>query len=114
MIRKTLTIVSLVGLLLSVGAWGASYWIVGYFNHPVGIVAFEGCVGFWHEDAYDLATLKSELNSAGFKSTSIGNNFFFLRGFHGWHTSLWTAEFVKSPRVTIVEFPQLVPNRKIW
>ena len=30
MIRKTLTILSLLGLLLSVGLWGASYWVVTY------------------------------------------------------------------------------------
>ena len=110
MLRKALTILSLIGLLLSVGAWGVSYWIVGYFNHPVGIVAFEGCVGFWHEDAYDLATLKSELNSAGFKSTSIGNNFFFLRGFHGWHTYFWFGEIVPSAAATTGSFPLWIPT----
>ncbi len=31
MIRKTLTILSLIGLLLSVGLWGVSYWRIGYF-----------------------------------------------------------------------------------
>ena len=31
MLRKTLTILSLIGLLLSVGLWGASYWGLGYF-----------------------------------------------------------------------------------
>ena len=30
MIRKTLTIFSLIGLLLSVGAWGVSYWGISY------------------------------------------------------------------------------------
>ncbi len=30
MIRKTLTILSLIGLLLSVGLWGVSYWGVGF------------------------------------------------------------------------------------
>ncbi len=29
MIRKSLTILSLIGLLLSVGAWGVSYWDLG-------------------------------------------------------------------------------------
>ena len=31
MIRKTLTILSLVGLLLSAGLWGASYLNIGYY-----------------------------------------------------------------------------------
>ncbi len=44
MIRKTLTILSLVGLLLSVGLWGVSYWNVGYYSYPVSIITFEGCV----------------------------------------------------------------------
>ncbi len=30
MIRKTLTILSLIGLLLSVGLWGASYFDIHY------------------------------------------------------------------------------------
>ncbi len=30
MLRKTLTILSLIGLLLSVGLWGACYWGIGY------------------------------------------------------------------------------------
>jgi len=30
MIRKTVTIFSLIGLLLSLGLWGVSYWCVGY------------------------------------------------------------------------------------
>ena len=112
MIRKTLTIFSLIGLLLSVGAWGASYWNVGYFNHPVTIFAFEGCVGLriWHEDDYDLATVKSELNSSNIKSTSIGNNFFLLRGFQSRHTYSWWGEIVKSPRETSVVFALWIPT----
>jgi len=32
MLRKTLTILALIGLLLSVGAWGVSYWGIKYFR----------------------------------------------------------------------------------
>ena len=32
MIRKTLTILSLIGLLLSVWLWGVSYWYTGYYG----------------------------------------------------------------------------------
>ncbi len=32
MIRKTLTILSLIGLLMSVAAWGVSYWGIKYFR----------------------------------------------------------------------------------
>ena len=33
MLRKTLTILSLIGLLLSMGLWGVSYFNVVYFGH---------------------------------------------------------------------------------
>ncbi len=38
--RKTLTILSLVGLLLSVGLWGASYFPVGYVSKRQQFPAF--------------------------------------------------------------------------
>ena len=34
MLRKTLTIFSLIGLLLSVGLWGVSYFRIGYRTPP--------------------------------------------------------------------------------
>ena len=40
MIRKTLTIVSLFGLLLSLAAWGASYWNL-HFRHNLNVVLLE-------------------------------------------------------------------------
>ena len=40
MIRKTLTILSLIGLLLSVAVWGVSYWYTGYYG-PKCIAATE-------------------------------------------------------------------------
>ena len=111
MIRKTLTILSLIGVLLSVGLWRLSYWCVAYFNQPVSILAFNGCVhlGIWHHD-YDLAALKSEWNSSGFKSTFIGNNFILMRGFQGWHTYSWWGEFVKRQRETSVAFALWIPT----
>ena len=44
MIRKTLTILSLIGLLLSVGAWVMSYWRMNFRTegHAVGIL--DGCL----------------------------------------------------------------------
>ena len=44
MIRKTLTILSLIGLLLSVGAWGVNLkWGVRYVcNHRINLGLFEG------------------------------------------------------------------------
>ncbi len=42
MIRKTLTIVSLIGLLLSVGLWGVSYWNIHCFSGSFRIAVLRG------------------------------------------------------------------------
>ena len=44
MLRKTITIISLVGLLLSVGLWGVSYWNVGYYSSDIGIMFRHGAI----------------------------------------------------------------------
>ena len=48
MLRKTLTILSILGLLLSVALWGASYW--GFFwrshDHTIFFGTYEGAVQF--------------------------------------------------------------------
>ena len=50
MIRKTLTIVSLIGLLLSVGLWGVSYWDVSamFIRRAEGVDIYlsQGCLQF--------------------------------------------------------------------
>ena len=43
MIRKTLTILSLIGLLLSVGLWGACYFNVGHYSQSA-VVLRDGVV----------------------------------------------------------------------
>ncbi len=45
MIRKALTILSLIGLLLSVGLWGVSYLNIGYYGE--GAIALERGSIFW-------------------------------------------------------------------
>ena len=40
MLRKTLTTLSLIGLLLSVGLWGASYWDVFWLSKDRRLVLF--------------------------------------------------------------------------
>ena len=42
MIRKTLTILSLIGLLLSGGLWGVSYMKIGYADGDLYVLLFEG------------------------------------------------------------------------
>ncbi len=44
MFRNTLTTLSLIGLLLSVGLWGVSYWKVGYYSSEVGILFRLGAI----------------------------------------------------------------------
>ena len=46
MLRRTLTILSLIGLLLSVGLWGASYMRIGYGGKHLLIAAYEGGIYF--------------------------------------------------------------------
>ena len=52
MLRKTLTILSLIGLLLSVGAWGASYLVVGHKGKGHTIALHEGGIDYTR-DTYD-------------------------------------------------------------
>ena len=65
MLRKPLTIVSLIGLLLSVGLWGASYLTFGYSNGTHQFIVRNGGVGWsrgenqaplqgWHRVGTDL------------------------------------------------------------
>ena len=46
MIRKSLTILSLIGLLLSVGLWGVSYYRVTYHSSHAEIVFSMGCCSY--------------------------------------------------------------------
>ena len=84
MLRKSLTILSLVGLVVSVGAWAASYWKLGYTHSPFSIYATKGCIGFRSWDVNHLAILNS-MNSQGVRVryTSIGNDLFMWRGRRG-------------------------------
>ncbi len=51
MLRKTLTILSLIGLLLSVGAWGVSYWgyFYGVFLDDYEVLVWAGDCRFRHK-----------------------------------------------------------------
>ncbi len=48
MLRKTLTILSLIGLLLSVGLWGVSYLSIAHGAKSHLISVFEGRIGYDH------------------------------------------------------------------
>ncbi len=65
MIRKTLTIFSLIGLLLSVGAWRASYWHVAFFGHHGGVHLVYGCIAVNRVPARRWT--EARLSQAGFR-----------------------------------------------
>ncbi len=50
MIRKTLTILSLLGLLLSVGLWGASYWNIRHRGQKYTCGIKRGAVTWMHNE----------------------------------------------------------------
>ena len=49
MLRKTLTILYLIGLLLSVGLWGVSYWGISYRHKPITVEAHRGWLTVAHQ-----------------------------------------------------------------
>ncbi len=53
MLRKTLTIVSLIGLLLSLAAWGVGYWDYHYSWQNDAVSFRGGRVGWWHRSNHD-------------------------------------------------------------
>ena len=71
MLRKTLTILSLVGLLLSVGLWGVSYWNLMVLlirkTEGVEIVLSQGCLQFgYHTFVGGPRQPRNELLGGGF------------------------------------------------
>ena len=65
MLRRTLTILSLIGLLLSVGAWGASYVFISHHAKSHLISVFEGRICYDH---YSFESPSSEWHYGGFDS----------------------------------------------
>ena len=78
MLRKTLTILSLIGLLVSVGLWGMSYWKVG--------VLIE------RSSYYVIAQTNQgglRINVESFPSGNLGNGTTWgMDGFRGFQTSI--------------------------
>ncbi len=61
MIRKTLTILSLIGLLLSGGLWGVSYWGIHYRHKPISVEAYRGSLTVAHQNLLDEVLHKMQL-----------------------------------------------------
>ena len=92
MIRKTLTIFSLIGLLLSVGAWGMSYWRLGFDNKQVLLDLEYGCLGLvWREIP---KTARPQI---------------FYRGYSGLRTD-WSPIYRKGPKEIAALIPLWMPT----
>ena len=111
MIRKTLTILSLIALLLSVGMWGLSYWHVGFiWPQKIGLVAFSGTVdlGFLRGTDYPqdlLAKFKSQSVAARVAAGSV----VWSQGFTNWRTGFWRFHCETLPGGTLIRFPLWLP-----
>ena len=71
MIRKSLTIFSVIGLLLSVGLWGVSFWNISYAS------------GSW-----DIAVLRGTIALHSVPSQAY-NGDWHVGGYMGFHTIMW-------------------------
>ena len=76
MLRRALTIISLIGLLLSVGLWGVSYW-----NAIFGLGYFSGAL------SRGVVELSYQLTRHPSYSSPQQGHWFF-EGFDAWYTSL--------------------------
>ncbi len=87
MIRKTLTIVSLIGLLLSVGLWGASYFKVEYVSSRRQTQSVRVANGLLRVSQSMLIYREPDPSWIGLHSS----------GFTGFHTS-WTPSYNRNSR----------------
>ena len=110
MLRKTLTILSLIGLMLSVGLWGVScFWIWYGWEHWGGRQA----VVIGGEQMFVVQTLGVnrgcvEYEHFAMPHSEIGPTL----GFHSWFTGYnlrWTPEWWRSPRRLQIFLPLWIP-----
>ncbi len=71
MLRRALTILSLIGLLFSVGLWGATYYRIQYWGRHHGAIALgTGCVTIYAYGPMDRTPQVNEWQSEGFDGFS--------------------------------------------
>ena len=88
MIRKTLTILSLIGLLFSVAAWGVSYWGVEYTKWTdTSLSQYRLAWGGIDLIRVDQETLR-QLTPSSFPQPGVIRR----RGFNGWRT-IWRPHY---------------------
>ncbi len=110
--RKTLTILSLIGLLLSVGLWGASYWHVGLIWPPkIGLAAGSGTVdlGLLRENGYVTQDLLAKFKSESLDARVIAGSVVWSHGFTSWHTGFWRFTCETFNGMTLIRFPLWLP-----
>ncbi len=95
MIHKTLTILSLLGLLPSVGLWGVSYWNLVGVNGKRAMSVAQG--GFESRNVsrrsfYFSMQIKPD---GSIETLPLGR--WYFSGFGGWRTG-WLPEFSRSPQ----------------
>ena len=105
MIHKTLTILSLIGLLLSVGLWGVSYWeplyhtddgVVLWAGHGRGSLTNLGRVRLAPTNPVDLIQKKH----LGFE---------WSHGFRGFETD-WRPYYFRSGPLWVLGIPLWIPT----
>ena len=95
MIRKTVTLFSLIGLLLSVGLWGVSYWNLVRINYKRAMSVAQG--GFESRDVFPHSLyIPMQIKPDGSVEPLHLNRWSFS-GFGGWQTR-WLPEFSRSPQ----------------
>ncbi|MCH8852781.1 MAG: hypothetical protein IID41_09050 [Planctomycetes bacterium] len=107
MLRKTMTILSLIGLLLSVAGWGASYWGPGHYSDtPQGRRDLRLCYGglFYLYEPY--ATSPDE--PRGWFSGWAAPQGWSCSGFNGWTRWLPTV----TPRMPYRDWRYV--NLPLW
>ena len=95
MFRKTLTILSLIGLLLSLGLWGVSYWNLVRVNSKRAISVAQG--GFESRDFFPHSLYIPMRKRPDGSIEALPLNRWFFSGFGGWQTR-WLPDFSRSPQ----------------
>ena len=90
MLRKTLTILSLIGLLLSVGLWGVSYLNIAIVVFPHTLSATSGVLSYSHRmDEFDRPTYERDLAMWRYSWLRVGDKFYLMSKNPPRHSTAW-------------------------
>ncbi|MCH8970144.1 MAG: hypothetical protein IIA66_13630 [Planctomycetes bacterium] len=111
MFRKTLTILSLIGLLLSVALWGMSYWGFIYLGPSIGAILRTGWFscgrvtqGWIAADDYEREQIMRSILGENSHQITLGGRFIGWNDFRGIKTYWW---YEGLPR--LIAFPLWIP-----